>query len=70
MQIPDCCDPVYREDCRQREWDEYADTLPVCALCDRRLHPGDKIYVARHRTVCACCKDELDENEDMVEVGS
>lgn len=70
MQISDYCDPVYQEDRRQQKWDEYASTLPDCALCQRRLYPGDKIYTARYRTVCACCKDELDENEDLVEVGS
>lgn len=68
--LPDCYDPVYQEERRQQEWDEYADTLPVCVLCGRRLYPGDKCYTARHRTVCTGCKDELDEGEDVVEVGS
>lgn len=66
--IPDCYDPVRQEEERQREWDEYADTLPVCTLCRRRLYPGDKFHTACHWIVCTRCKDELDENEEVVEV--
>ena len=68
--IPDCYDPVFQEERRQREWDEYADTLPRCALCGKLQYPGSKIYVAGHRTVCVSCKEELDENEGVAEVGS
>jgi hypothetical protein len=66
--IPDCYDPVYQEERRQREWDEFADELPTCYLCRRRLYPGDKFYVAKLFIVCTRCKDELDENEETVEV--
>lgn len=66
--IPDCYDPVYQEERRQREWDEFADELPTCHLCRRRLYPGDKFHVANFFIVCACCKEELDENEEIVEV--
>lgn len=65
--IPDCCDPVYQEERRQAEWDEFADTLPVCTLCRRRLYPGDKFHTAHYMIVCPACKEELDENEDIVE---
>lgn len=68
--LPDCYDPVCQEEQRQQEWDAYADTLPVCALCHRRLYPGDKFHTAWYHVVCIACKAELDENEDLVEVGS
>lgn len=68
--LPDCYDPVYQEERRQQEWDEYADALPVCTLCRRRLYPGDKFRTARYQIVCTRCMDELGENEDVVEVGS
>lgn len=66
--IPDCYDPVYQEETRQAAWDEYADTLPTCHLCRRRLYPGDRFHVAHFFVVCTGCKEELDENEDVVEV--
>lgn len=66
--LPDCYDPVLQEDRRQAEWDEYADTLPVCMACRRRLHPGDKFHTAGYIIVCPFCKADLDENEDVVEV--
>ena len=70
MGIPDSYDPVYQAERREAEWDEYADTLPVCALCGRMLYPGDKFHTARYQIVCTRCKDELDENEDVVEVNN
>lgn len=68
MNIPDCYDPVYQEDRRQAEWDDIAEDLPVCALCGRRLYPGDRFHTASYQIVCPRCKEELDENEDVVEV--
>lgn len=53
---------------REAAWDRFAQTLPVCALCRRKLYPGDKFHKAYHQVVCPSCKEELDENEDMVEV--
>lgn len=68
MVIPDCYDPQIQEDHRQRQWDEFADTLPVCTLCRRRLYPGDKFHTASFMVVCPRCLEELQENEDVVEV--
>lgn len=68
MLLPDCYDPACQEDQRQLEWDEFADTLPVCTLCRRRLYPGDRFHTASHEIVCQSCKLELDDNEDIVEV--
>lgn len=69
--LPDSYDPVFQEERRQLEWDEFAGTLPVCALCQRRLYPGDKYHTVKLHSVCSYCKDELDESdEDVVEVGS
>lgn len=65
---PDCYDPVYQEERRQAEWDRFAEHLPVCTLCRRRLYPGDKFHTACYMIVCTFCKDELDDNEDVVEV--
>ena len=68
MLIPDCYDPAAQEDRRQKEWDEYADALPVCTLCHRRLYPGDKFHTASHMVVCPRCVEELQEDENIVEV--
>lgn len=68
MNLPDCYDPATREDRRQQEWDEFADTLPTCTLCRRRLYPGDKFHTASHSVVCPRCLEELNDNEDEVEV--
>jgi len=66
--LPDCNDPVFQAEIRERLWDEFADTLPVCTLCWRRLYPGDKFHATSHQIVCAHCLEELTENEDVVEV--
>ena len=66
--FPDCYDPVFQEERRQKEWDEYADTLLVCTLCKRKLYPGDKFHTASYMVVCPRCAEELQENEDIVEV--
>lgn len=68
MNIPDCYDPANQEDRRQDDWDRFADRLPVCTLCHRRLCPGDKFHTARYMIVCPSCKEELDESEDVVEL--
>jgi hypothetical protein len=68
MNLPDCYDPAAQEDRRQAEWDEFADLLPVCALCHRRLYPGDKFHTASHMAICPSCVEELNENPDVVEV--
>lgn len=61
---------AYEEDLRQKELDECADVLPKCALCGDLLYPGDKFHTAHHQIVCIYCKAELDEDWDIVEVGS
>lgn len=66
--LPNCYEPVFQEERRQKEWDEYADTLPVCTLCKRKLYPGDKFHTASYTVVCPRCVEELQENEDIVEV--
>lgn len=68
MNLPDCYNPIAQEDRRQAEWDELADLLPVCALCRRRLYPGDKFHTASHMVVCPRCLEELNDSEDEVEV--
>ena len=52
----------------EAKWDKFVETLPCCALCRRVLYPGDKFHTAYHQVVCPSCKEELDENEDMVEM--
>ena len=66
--IPDCYDPVYQEERRQMELDKLLDGLPCCTICRRTLYPGDKFHTACHQIVCVTCKEQLDENEDMVEL--
>jgi hypothetical protein len=66
--IPDCYDPVCQEEQRQKEWDEFAEGLPTCHLCRRRLYPGMRYHVANFFVVCSYCKEELDENEETVEL--
>ncbi len=63
-------DPAYEEDRRQLEWDKFAENLPICTLCRRRLYPGVKFHTARYQIVCTRCKEELDESEDVVEIES
>lgn len=66
--IPYCYDPVYQEEQRQMVFDKLHDNLPVCTFCRRVLYPGDKFHTARHQIVCTSCKEELDENVDVVEL--
>lgn len=66
--IPDCYEPYFQEEQRQKELDALADMLPVCTLCRQRMYPGEKIHVASLHIVCSRCKEELDENEDIVEL--
>lgn len=66
--IPDCYEPYFQEEQRQKELDALADMLPVCTLCRRRLYPGARIHTACYQIICSHCKEELDENEDIVEL--
>jgi hypothetical protein len=62
-------DPAREDEIRQAEWDAYADALPVCVLCNRRLYPGDRFHTTRCKTVCTYCLHDLEDNGDLVEVG-
>lgn len=68
MQIPNCYDPVQQAERREEHWDDYVMKLPACTLCKRRLYPGTKFYTAHYQIVCPSCKDELEDNVDIVEV--
>lgn len=65
--IPDCYDPVRQEERRQKEWDAYVDQLPRCTLCGKPIFPGRKMYTARYQIVCSRCKEELEDNCEIVE---
>ena len=67
MKIPNCYDPAEQEDHRQADWDRFADRLPVCALCQKKLFPGDKFHAAGCMCVCSPCVEELNENIEIVE---
>lgn len=66
--LPDCYDPVYQEEARQRAWDETLARCPVCALCGRKILPDEVVHYTDRATVCIDCMDELVENEGIVEV--
>ena len=68
MKIPNCYDPVAQEEQRQADWDRFAEDLPVCTLCRKRLYPGDRFHTASFMVVCPACVEELTENIDIVEV--
>lgn len=67
MQIPDCYDPVAQEEHRQARWDRFAGKLPECALCRKKLLPGDKFHAAGCMAVCPSCVEELNENIEILE---
>lgn len=66
--IPDCYEPYFQEEQMQKKLDDLADMLPACTLCHRRLYPGEKFHTARYQIVCIGCKEELEDNEDIVEI--
>ena len=65
--IPPCYDPVYQEERRQADFDEFVDSLPHCIICGSAIFPGDKYHEAYRKPVCDDCFDELAENFDFVE---
>lgn len=65
--IPNCYDPVSREEKRQSEWDAFVEKLPACTLCHKTLFPGEKFHDAGHLIVCSSCVEELNENSYIVE---
>ena len=66
--IPDCYDPACQEEHRQMELDRLCDNLPRCTICKKVLYPGDRYFQAYRHAVCVACKEELDDNEDIVEL--
>lgn len=40
VQIPECYDPVYQEELRQRQWDARQLRLPKCVSCRQPLDHG------------------------------
>ena len=68
MQIPNCYDPVYQAECREKVWDDYSDKLKKCVLCGEYIYPGTKFHTAHCQIVCTSCKEELEDNVDIVEV--
>ena len=66
--IPNCYDPAYQDEQMQMEADRFRDTLPVCCLCKQTLYPGNRIYTSCQHVVCQSCKEDLDENADIVEI--
>lgn len=66
--IPDCYEAYVQEERRQKEWDEYAEKLPVCVICGSMIMEGEDVHETRGKCVCASCMDELAENVGRVEV--
>lgn len=67
MQIPDCYDPSIQDERRQADWDKYIEKLPVCTICGRLVHYGEKYHVAHSENVCRECLEELTENTKSVD---
>lgn len=66
--IPSCYDPIIQAERREKDWDDHTIKLPCCALCRRRLYPGEYYREARNKPVCTSCFDQLSENEEIVDV--
>ena len=60
-------EPWMEADARESAWDQHQDRLPRCALCNRTIPNGARIHTARCLNVCRDCKEELDDNWDIVE---
>lgn len=66
--IPDCYDPAYQSESRERRWDEFAKHSPACGCCERIICPGDYFCEVGKLIVCADCMNDLIENEKILEV--
>ena len=66
--IPSCYDPIIQAEQREKDWDDHTIKLPLCALCRRRLYPGEHYREARNKPVCTSCFDQLAENKETVDV--
>lgn len=64
MKIPNCYDPVYQEEQRQKNWDRKKKTS--CCCCGDILDPGTRCHKTRGKTVCRFCMYELEESEELV----
>lgn len=67
MKIPDCYDPVAQEERRQARWDRLVEKLPTCALCRKKIFPGDKFHTTGCMPVCFSCVEELVDNVEILE---
>ena len=67
MQIPDYYDPVVHDEHRQARWDSFVGKLPECALCRKKLYPGDKFHTTGCMCVCCSCVEQLIENIEILE---
>lgn len=67
MKIPDCYDPIHQVEKREADWDRFAANLPVCKLCRKAMHPGQKIHTASCMIVCSSCVEILNDNFEILE---
>lgn len=67
MNIPDCYDPVYQAERRERDWDEYRSRNPTCNLCRCTIPAGTPYRECFAGEVCESCFEELEENIRMNE---
>lgn len=63
MMIPDCYDPVYQEEQRQKRWDSEKKT--ICCCCGDIIDPGSRFHTTRGKAVCRFCVGELEENVEV-----
>ena len=64
--IPDCYDPAFQEERRQREWDEWSAQFPECICCGHRIFPGKRYRTAFRKRICEECVAQLIDEEDLI----
>lgn len=67
MNIPDCYDPVYQAEQREREYDRVQALLPKCCFCEQRIQPGQPYREYLALQVCGPCFEELKESIQVVD---
>lgn len=65
--IPDCYDPVFQAERRERVWDEYRRRTPCCDLCRETIRPGCPYRECSTGTVCEDCFEALMDNVNLYE---
>lgn len=72
MDMPDCYDPVYQEERRQRKWDEHCVSALACSYCGSSvyLYPtytkiGDLIYCQRCVSRGTFFSDEIEAETEI-----